>query len=81
MAKKKQGAKTRQQTRVPGKRLGLKVNHGEAVGPGMVLVRQRGTKYNAGDGVKVGRDHTLYAVKEGKVNFGKKHGKTVVSIN
>lgn len=81
MAKKKQGGKTKQQTRVSGKRLGLKVSDGEPVTPGMILVRQRGTKVNAGNGVKVGRDHTLYSAKEGKVSFGKRQGKTVVSVN
>ena len=81
MAKKKQGGKTKQQKRVSGKRLGAKVADGQGVTPGMILIRQRGTKYGAGDGVKVGRDHTLYSVKEGVVSFGKKHGKTVISIN
>lgn len=81
MAKKKQGGKTKQQKRVSGKRLGVKVSDGEGVSSGMILVRQRGTKYGAGDGVKVGRDHTLYSVKNGVVKFGKKEGKTVVSVN
>lgn len=81
MAKKKQGGKTKQQKRVSGKRLGVKVSDGQGIGPGMVLVRQRGTKYGAGDGVKIGRDHTLYSVKEGVVEFGKKKGKTFVSVN
>jgi large subunit ribosomal protein L27 len=47
----------------------------------MILIRQRGTKYGAGNNVKVGRDHTLYSVKEGTVKFGKNQGKTVVSVN
>lgn len=81
MAKKKQGGKIRQQTRTAGKRLGLKVGHDQKVGPGMILIRQRGTKYHAGSGVKAGRDHTLYSIKEGRVEFGKKLGKTVVSVN
>lgn len=81
MAKKKQGGKLRQQKRTPGKRLGVKVSDGETVSPGMILIRQRGTRYGAGDGVKVGRDHTIYAMKEGLVKFGKRFGKTVVSVN
>jgi len=80
MAKKKQGGKTRQQTRVAGKRLGVKVADGQPVREGMILVRQRGTKIGAGSGVKVGRDHTLYAINEGKVKFGQKLGKTIVNI-
>jgi large subunit ribosomal protein L27 len=81
MAKKKQGGKTKQQKRVSGKRLGVKVADGQGVNPGMILIRQRGTKYGAGNNVKVGRDHTLYSVKEGTVKFGKNQGKTVVSVN
>lgn len=81
MAKKKQGGKTKQQKRVSGKRLGVKVADGQGVTPGMILIRQRGTKYGVGDGVKLGRDHTIYSVKEGVVKFGKKHGKTMISVN
>ena len=80
MAKKKQGGKTAQHKRPDGKRLGIKVFDGEAVKSGMILVRQRGTKYQAGNGVKVGRDHTLFAVESGKVAFGKKQGKKFVSV-
>ena len=80
MAKKKQAGKLKQQKRPKGKRLGVKVADGQRISTGMILVRQRGTKFGAGSGVKVGRDHTLYSVIEGTVEFGKKHGKTVVSI-
>ncbi len=80
MAKKKQAGKFKQHKRPVGKRLGVKVAHGETVASGMILVRQRGTKFGAGEGVKVGRDHTLYAVASGMVNFGKKMGKKTVSI-
>ena len=80
MAKKKQGGKTAQHKRPDGKRLGIKVFGGETVISGMILVRQRGTKYQAGDGVKVGRDHTLFAVSAGKVEFGVKKGKKFISV-
>lgn len=80
MAHKKQGGKTRQQKRTAGKRLGVKVTHGQKVNSGMVLVRQRGTRFSAGEGVRVGRDHTLYAIKEGVVNFGQKLGNKKVSV-
>lgn len=81
MAHKKQGGKTSQHVNPEGKRLGVKRTHGEVVSPGEVLVRQRGTKMKAGSGVKVGRDHTLYASVSGKVNFGQRLGRKVVSIN
>lgn len=80
MAKKKQGGKLRQHKRPDGKRLGIKVQDGQKVNAGMVLVRQRGTKYQAGDGVKVGRDHTLFSVKVGEVKFGQKFKRTQVSV-
>jgi large subunit ribosomal protein L27 len=82
MAKKKAGgAKARQQTRVSGKRLGLKVGAGESVSAGQILIRQRGTKIKAGKNVGIGRDHTLFAKKDGKVEFSHvERGKRRVSI-
>ncbi|MBI4033364.1 MAG: 50S ribosomal protein L27 [Candidatus Blackburnbacteria bacterium] len=80
MAKHKQGGKARQHAQRAGKRLGVKVSSGQKVGAGAVLVRQRGTKFRAGKNVKVGRDHTLFAVKEGKVVFEKEYGRGVVGI-
>lgn len=80
MSKKKQGGKLTQQTRPRPKYLGVKVADGEKVMGGSILVRQRGTNFSAGDGVKVGRDHTLFAIKEGVVKFGKRLGKKTVSV-
>ena len=80
MAHKKQGGKAEQQVRRTGKSLGLKVSHAEGVREGSVLITQRGTKYHAGVGVGIGRDHTLFAKKSGKVKFGKKLSKTTVSV-
>lgn len=80
MAHKKAAGKTKQQKRTNPKYLGVKVSNGERVGNGEILVRQRGTKYHAGDNVRVGRDFTLYAVNGGLVKFGQKLGKRVVSI-
>ncbi len=80
MAKKKAAGKLRQQKRTPGKRLGVKVADGQRVGVGSILVRQRGSKFGAGDGVELGRDYTLFAMKEGIVKFGQKLGKKVISI-
>jgi large subunit ribosomal protein L27 len=62
------------------KRLGVKVYGGSVVAPGNIIVRQRGTKFNPGDGVSVGRDHTLFALKEGIVRFIQRRGKNVVEV-
>ncbi|MBI2066279.1 50S ribosomal protein L27 [Candidatus Woesebacteria bacterium] len=80
MAHKKAGGKASQHVSPAGKRLGVKISHGQKVGSGMILVRQRGTVIKAGDGVKVGRDHTLYAVLSGTVKFSQKLGKKLVSV-
>ncbi len=80
MAHKKAGGKASQHVSPSGKRLGVKMSDGQKVTPGMILVRQRGTLMKAGDGVKVGRDHTLYAVLAGTVKFSQKFGKKLVSV-
>jgi len=80
MSKKKQGGKLTQSTRPRPKYLGVKVSDGESVTAGSILVRQRGTKYNAGKGVKIGRDHTLFSVKDGKVKFQGRLGKKQVNV-
>jgi large subunit ribosomal protein L27 len=80
MSKHKAAGKTRQQSRTSGKRLGLKVSDGQTVTEGAILIRQRGTKFHAGGNVGMGRDHTLFANKTGKVKFGKKMDKTTVSV-
>lgn len=54
------------------KYLGVKLYGGEKASAGAIIVRQRGTKIMAGENVRVGRDHTLYAVKDGIVTFGTK---------
>lgn len=82
MAKKKAGgAKARQKPRVKGKRLGLKVAASQAVSAGQILVRQRGTKVKPGKNVGMGRDHTLFAKKTGKVKFSyAEKGKKQISV-
>lgn len=52
--------------------LGVKLSEGQKAKPGSILVRQRGTKVLAGTNVKIGKDHTLYSLKEGTVKFGEK---------
>lgn len=62
------------------KRLGVKVFGGELAKPGYVIIRQRGTKVNAGKGVLLSRDHTIIALREGKVKFYQKQGEKYVSV-
>ncbi len=80
MSSKKQGGKLTQHKRPNPKFLGHKVATGEKVKIGAILVRQRGTPVVAGKGVKVGRDHTLYAIVDGTVKFSKKLGKNSVAV-
>jgi len=80
MSKKKAAGKLKQQKRTQPKYLGVKLHDRESVSPGMIIVRQRGTKLGAGKNVKVGRDHTLYSLAKGKVKFEKRMGKTQVSV-
>lgn len=63
-----------------GKRLGLKKHGGQVVAPGQIILRQRGAKYKAGVGVGMGRDHTIFAMATGVVNFTKRHAKTVINV-
>lgn len=74
------GSKAGQHVSPAGKRLGAKFSDGEKVNPGMVLVRQRGTKIALGKGVALGRDHTIYAIVKGAVKFGRRLGKQIVSV-
>ncbi|MFO1105451.1 MAG: 50S ribosomal protein L27 [Amaricoccus sp.] len=81
MAHKKAGGSSRNGRDSKGRRLGVKKFGGEAVIPGNILVRQRGTQFWPGAGVGLGRDHTIFAVTEGRVTFhsGLK-GRTFVSV-
>ena len=69
MAHKKAGGSTRNGRDSNPKYLGVKRYGGEQVDAGNILVRQRGTRFHAGDNVGVGRDHTLFALSDGKVVF------------
>jgi large subunit ribosomal protein L27 len=75
MAHKKAGGSSRNGRDSESKRLGVKRFGGERVSPGMILVRQRGTEYHPGANVGLGRDHTLYAKAEGRVQFATKGAK------
>jgi large subunit ribosomal protein L27 len=69
MAHKKAGGSSRNGRDSAGKRLGVKMFGGQACLAGNILVRQRGTKWHAGDNVGVGVDHTLFALVDGRVEF------------
>ena len=72
MAQKKGVGSTRNGRDSNPKYLGVKLYGGQAVDAGNIIVRQRGTKYHAGSGVGMGRDHTLYALSGGRVQFAVK---------
>lgn len=82
MAHKKAGGSTRNGSDSESKRLGVKLFGGQAVKAGNILVRQRGTKFHAGYGVGLGKDHTLFAKVDGVVKFETKgaFGRKYVSI-
>lgn len=69
MAHKKAAGSTRNGRDSESKRLGVKLFGGQAVAPGNIIVRQRGTRFHAGTGVGIGKDHTLFALSEGVVKF------------
>ena len=72
MAHKKAGGSSRNGRDSQSKRLGVKRFGGETVSAGSILVRQRGTKFHPGKNVGLGKDHTLFATKEGKVEFNQR---------
>ena len=69
MAHKKAGGSSRNGRDTAGRRLGVKKFGGEAVIAGNIIIRQRGTKWHPGTGVGLGKDHTIYALIDGKVSF------------
>ena len=81
MAHKKSGGSSRNGRDSESKRLGVKKYGSERVLAGNILVRQRGTKFHAGDNVGIGRDHTLFALVHGSVKFTtKRDNKCFVSV-
>ena len=81
MATKKAGGSSRNGRDSAGRRLGVKRFGGELVVPGNIIVRQRGTKIHPGDHVGIGKDHTLFSLVKGKVQFTtKKLNRTFVSV-
>ena len=80
MAQKKAGGSTKNGRDSESKRLGIKRYGGEAVGPGVIIVRQKGTKYRPGNNVGVGSDYTIYSLIDGQVTFENRFGRKVVSV-
>ncbi|MGO4306337.1 MULTISPECIES: 50S ribosomal protein L27 [Cupriavidus] len=72
MAQKKGGGSTRNGRDSESKRLGVKVYGGQAINAGGIIVRQRGTRVHAGENVGIGKDHTLFALVDGHVQFAVK---------
>jgi len=81
MAHKKAGGSSNNGRDSAGRRLGVKKSGGQAVIPGNIIIRQRGTKYYPGNNVGMGKDHTLFALTEGRVEFTtKRNERTFVSV-
>ena len=81
MATKKAGGSSRNGRDSAGRRLGVKRYGGQVVFPGNIIVRQRGTKIHPGNHVSMGKDHSIYSLVEGKVEFKKsKSDRTLVSV-
>ena len=72
MAHKKAGGSSRNGRDSAGRRLGVKKSGGQKVIAGNIIIRQRGTKWHKGDGVGIGKDHTLFALVDGVVEFATK---------
>ena len=80
MAHKKGLGSSRNGRDSESKRLGVKVFAGEAVTGGEIIVRQRGTRFKPGDGVGIGKDHTLFAARAGRVEFKTGRRGRVISV-
>ncbi|QUS35300.1 50S ribosomal protein L27 [Falsirhodobacter algicola] len=81
MAHKKAGGSSRNGRDSAGRRLGVKLYGGQAVIAGNIIVRQRGTTWFPGEGVGMGKDHTIFATREGAVSFKKGlKGRTFISV-
>ena len=80
MAHKKAGGSSRNGRDSEGRRLGVKKFGDEAVRAGNIIIRQRGTRWHPGVNVGMGRDHTLFALTDGRVRFATKHGRAFVTV-
>lgn len=80
MAHVKAGGTTKGNRDSAGKRLGVKLYGGQAAKNGNILIRQRGTKIHSGNGTKMGKDYTIYAITDGLVTFYERQAKKFVSV-
>ena len=80
MATKKAGGSSRNGRDSAGRRLGVKKFGGQVVISGNIIVRQRGTKFHPGTNGGIGKDHTIFATKDGKVAFKKTRTRTFISV-
>lgn len=80
MAHTKAGGSTRQKGNRRGKHLGVKIFAGQAVKNGNILIRQKGSTFHPGVGVKMGRDFTLYAISDGVLAFKTRQGRKYLTI-
>jgi large subunit ribosomal protein L27 len=81
MAHKKGEGSSRNGRDSAAKRLGVKIYGGQTAAPGNIIVRQRGTKFYPGEGVMMGKDHTIFAVTEGVVSFRRRrNNKNYISV-
>ena len=80
MAHKKAGGSSKNGRDSAGRRLGVKKYGGEFVISGNIIVRQRGTKFHPSTNVRMGKDHTLFAIVDGKISFKKTRKRTFISV-
>lgn len=80
MAHTKAGGSTRQKGNRRGKRLGVKIYAGQSVDSGNILVRQKGSTFHPGLGVRMGRDFTLYSIKKGILKFITRSGRKFLAV-
>lgn len=80
MATKKAGGSSKNGRDSAGRRLGAKKSDGQVVIPGNIIMRQRGTKFHPGKNVGIGKDHTIFALIEGKVEFSSTRSRKTISV-
>lgn len=80
MAHTKAGGSTRQKGNRRGKHMGVKIYGGQKVDVGEIVMRQRGSTFHPGEGMKQGRDFTLYSLKKGLIQFIKRSGRQFITV-
>ena len=80
MAHVKSGGRARQGTPRAGKRLGIKIFGGQDIKTGQIIVKQRGSTFHAGEGSEMGKDFTIFALRDGKVKFKVLKSKNIIEV-